>query len=500
MVELTEGQLRKFMELSVEVMKSSIQERREDEKPSPYVGAVMVRKDLSAVTAYRGELREGDHAEFTLLERKCRSEKVEGNILFATLEPCAPGARHFPKLGCAERIANARIAKVYIGIEDPDPTVCRKGIQHLLDNGVEVEMYPRDLQAVIEDCNKEFLSAAYERARIAEEEDTSEEILLSKTELAVPLAGIDELDDNLLRKFMAKAHFAELDTPKGLQDLFKLGIIEIVEEGGKSRYVPTGQGLLLFGRRPEVVYHQAVIKATHKTRGRGEEILTIEGPLVELPQKAYDWYKERIANQIDRSEPERKTIYDYPLDVINELVKNAILHRDYDIEGAPIYLEINDDAIVIKSPGLPVSPLCLDQIVNFSAPSLSRNPKIMFVFDKMDLAEQRGLGFSTVKELPVKHNIPLPWVSYEEPYLVFTLPRNAAAAIRIDERLAGMSEQDIVAIDFIKLSGGKVTKAQFAKQFGLIDRTAERRLKHLVGLGMLEIEGVSRATVYKLVE
>ena len=63
-----------------------------------------------------------------------------------------------------------------------------------------------------------------------------------------------------------------------------------------------------------------------------------------------------------------------------------------------------------------------------------------------------------------------------------------------------MSEQDIVAIDFIKLSGGKVTKAQFAKQFGLIDRTAKRRLKHLVGLGMLEIEGVSRATVYKLVE
>ena len=77
------------MELSVEVMKSSIQEKRPDEKPSPFVGAVMVRKDLSVVTAYRGELREGDHAEFTLLERKCRTEKVEGNILFATLEPCA---------------------------------------------------------------------------------------------------------------------------------------------------------------------------------------------------------------------------------------------------------------------------------------------------------------------------------------------------------------------------------------------------------------------------
>ena len=141
MVKLTDEQIRGFMELSVRIMKSSIQEKREDEKPSPFVGAVMVRKDMSVETAYRGELREGDHAEYTLLERKCRSEKVEGNVLFATLEPCAPGARHYPKLGCAERIVNARIGKVYIGIEDPDPTVCRKGIQHLLDNGVEVEMY-----------------------------------------------------------------------------------------------------------------------------------------------------------------------------------------------------------------------------------------------------------------------------------------------------------------------------------------------------------------------
>ena len=64
---------------------------------------------------------------------------------------------------------NARIRKVYIGIEDPDPTVCRKGIQFLIDNGVEVEMYPQDLQEEISDCNKVFLSAATERARLVED-------------------------------------------------------------------------------------------------------------------------------------------------------------------------------------------------------------------------------------------------------------------------------------------------------------------------------------------
>lgn len=495
---MTQEEIRKYQELSIEVMRGSIQERRADAKPSPYVGAVLVRGDGSVVTAYRGELREGDHAEFTLIERKCRSEKLDGYTLFATLEPCAPGARHFPKLGCAERIVNARIGKVYIGIEDPDPTVCRKGIAHLLNHGIEVEMYPQDLQKEIEECNKEFLAAAYERARKAEEDDKQEEIVLSQTEKAVPFISLDELDYNLLRKFMERAHMADLETLEGAQDLLMLGIVDKLEEDGKSKYVPTGQGLLLFGKRPEMLFHQAVIRATYKTQGRGEDIFNIEGPLVEQPQKAYDWYKDRIARQIDRSAPGRKTIYDYPLEVINELVKNAILHRDYDIDGAPIYLEINDDAIIIKSPGLPVSPIKLEQIVNFSASSLSRNPKIMYVFDRLDLAEQRGLGFSTVKELPEKHSIPLPIVTYEDPYIVFTLPRNAIAATRLDERLAGLDEHDVAAIDYIKLMGGKVTKAQFAKKFNLIDRTAERHLKHLVEMGVLETEGVSRATIYKL--
>jgi ATP-dependent DNA helicase RecG len=97
---------RELMEMAIEVMKNSIQEPRKD-KTSPKVGAVLLKHDGKIETAFRGELREGDHAEFTLIERKNRAELLDGGILFATLEPCAPGARKHPKLGCAERIVNA---------------------------------------------------------------------------------------------------------------------------------------------------------------------------------------------------------------------------------------------------------------------------------------------------------------------------------------------------------------------------------------------------------
>lgn len=105
------------MALAVEEMKKSVADAgRDDNKINPKVGAVLATQDGEILsTAHRGELRDGDHAEFTVLERKNRDKDVTCMVVYATLEPCAPGARNHPKLSCAERIFNARISKVYIG-------------------------------------------------------------------------------------------------------------------------------------------------------------------------------------------------------------------------------------------------------------------------------------------------------------------------------------------------------------------------------------------------
>ncbi len=68
---------RKMMERAIQVMRESIGEARDDGKPNPLVGAVLLRPDGTTENACRGELREGNHAEFTLLERKCVGEKLE---------------------------------------------------------------------------------------------------------------------------------------------------------------------------------------------------------------------------------------------------------------------------------------------------------------------------------------------------------------------------------------------------------------------------------------
>lgn len=334
---------RKYMELAVKVMKRSIHEPRID-KASPFVGAVLIKPDGSVDTSYRGEFRYGDHAEFTLLDRKNRNEILDGCILFATLEPCAPKSRNLPKISCSERIVNARIKKVWIGIEDPDPKVDRKGIKHLLDHNIEVEMFDPDLQKEIREINKEFIIQAEQRAKQAEEEKTTVLSPKEKAEIKAEVADLSEAEiDQFIRYTDLNVQFG---TENFMRTFSQLGILE----KNNGTMVPTGIGLLLFGNRPQLLYPNALIRATYKTKGRGEDIETIGGSLISQVGHIQSWYEKNIGKQINRDEAERRTIYDYPLVVFREAIINAIVHRDYDIEGAPIYFEINDDAIIIKSP------------------------------------------------------------------------------------------------------------------------------------------------------
>lgn len=136
-------------------------------------------------------------------------------MLFATLEPCAPGARKHPKLACAERIVNARIGEVWVGIEDPDPLVDRQGIRYLEQNGVKVRLFDLDLQEQIRAANKAFIAQALKRAAEAKEGKTASRTLLSRWDEAAPGTTVSDLAPNALARYRARTKIPDRPNTAG---------------------------------------------------------------------------------------------------------------------------------------------------------------------------------------------------------------------------------------------------------------------------------------------
>jgi diaminohydroxyphosphoribosylaminopyrimidine deaminase/5-amino-6-(5-phosphoribosylamino)uracil reductase len=108
--------------------------------PNPWVGAV-VRTPEGRM--FEGATREPgrEHAEVVALAEA--GEAARGATLYVTLEPCCHTGLTGP---CTEAILDAGIARVVVGVEDPDPSVAGAGIAALRRAGVEVTVGVRARQ------------------------------------------------------------------------------------------------------------------------------------------------------------------------------------------------------------------------------------------------------------------------------------------------------------------------------------------------------------------
>ena len=493
-MQRNDSDLRKYMKLAVESMKSSISETKNDKRTPPVVGAVLVTPNGDIVTASRGELSEGDHAEYTLLERKRLSVDLQGSVLFTTLEPCAPGARSDTKVCCAKRIAQRRIAEVWVGIEDPDPDVNGKGIQFLEDSGVTVNMFDSDFQQEITQANEVFIREAKDRVSRAESQ-TVQKNLFTLEKPILNSTPEDDLSSEAVEEYMKKnGEFSFSFSSEGFIRAFTQ-LKYLANEENTIR--PTGLGLLLFGKNPQRFFPHTVIRATFLTPGGEEDIETFSGCLPKQAKDSLEWVRRKIEKHIDRSSAERKEIYDYPINVIRETVINALAHRSYDIEGASIHLEIRDDAIVVKSPGGPVKPISMERFKKLDVPYLSKNPRITYAFEKLGLSENRGLGFKTIRSLPAEYGFPLPTIFYDEPYLTLIFPRTYGIG-DLDKRSHALNAKEKRGLDYIRLNS-PITRLAYEEHFELNTKMAERHLTHFVSLGLIERVGSGPNTSYKIV-
>ena len=93
---------------------------------------------------------------------------------------------------------------------------------------------------------------------------------------------------------------------------------------------------------------------------------------------------------------ERKELEDYPITARREAIVNALIHRDYQILGAEIHIDMFDDRLEITSPGGMFDGSIIQNLEIKNIPSMRRNIIIADVFSRLHYMDRRGSGLSRI--------------------------------------------------------------------------------------------------------
>lgn len=99
-------------------------------QPNPRVGCVLVKNNEVIAEGWHARVGQG-HAEVEALKQ---TSNASGATAYVTLEPCSHFGRTAP---CAEALIKAKVSRVVIAMQDPNPQVSGKGIALLEAAGIK---------------------------------------------------------------------------------------------------------------------------------------------------------------------------------------------------------------------------------------------------------------------------------------------------------------------------------------------------------------------------
>jgi ATP-dependent DNA helicase RecG len=191
--------------------------------------------------------------------------------------------------------------------------------------------------------------------------------------------------------------------------------------------VPTVLGVLVLGKAPRDFLPGAYVQFL---RIAGLELadpvvdeLVVDGPVSELLKGIDHKLQAHNRTSVDiTGGPREERRSDYPLPALQQLVRNAVMHRTYEATNAPVRVYWYDDRIEITSPGGPFGTVTAE---NFGKPGVAdyRNPDLAEALRVLGFVQRFGAGLAIARRALAENGNP--------PLEMVVQPSHVTAVVRL---------------------------------------------------------------------
>ncbi len=322
-------------------------------------------------------------------------------------------------------------------------------------------------------------------------------------------AGIDRMDKLRFRDFLRDIY--KMDYPDSPAELTRLlQNMNLATDDGMLNLA----GVLLFAEQPEWIVPQFVVKAIRYPGNKihATDYLDTEdfsGPLPKLFEGALAFVMRNLHKVQAGRGVNAPGLAEIPEAVFEELLVNALVHRDY-LVSAPIRLFIFDDRIEIISPGHLPDNLTVEKIR--SGNSNIRNP-ILVSYIAKGLLPYHGLGSGIKRALEKWPRIDFT-DDHDGSLFTVTVYRKSVDELELVDVAPGTFPKEDLLSGKRRLSVGKtsgkilevcrerpfVTIPELAESTGITERSVQRNIRNLQRDGLLRRVGGRKEGYWQVIE
>lgn len=253
---------------------------------------------------------------------------------------------------------------------------------------------------------------------MAEDEDLDESLLDEIYHLALKKDRIRESENGL---------------KKTLSDIQLLTVSKI-----------TNGAVALFARDTRSLLPQCRIRIqfmlSGKTADQYNDIQIIEGNLFSALDQAFSYFKERLPKiaLFNKQSMLRSDDFLYPMDVIDEALTNAVIHRDYTDRMGEIVVNIYTNHIEIINSGELPEKIVSGKNKVLPHSSILRNPLMAEVFFLAGRMEKTGRGMALIHDTMKENGYRLPeWISKngQTKLIIYSIKDDRELNVRIQDFL-----------------------------------------------------------------